>query len=301
MFARVACLLTLLAVLPSAATAQSRAVVGILPVFDASGDVQSERFTSHLTLMIYERLQKSTVQPHLLNPGALYNPLNTDWPVEFGESAGVDVLLISTMLGTEKPKKGDWTLRVEAYVLDLRSGKKSLPVLHRYEIDRRYVGENVYVTSGGVRQAGVAGEFVSRPFDKQPIGKAARAMAESIAAGVPAQAEGVASQRSGISSAPDQGRCTVDFAVAYTTKKTNSKTYQLVANARDESLWLKDGVAHLELASGPLVLQVSTNDSPYRLPVQRLYQLDAVVDCTRPERKLVLEIGGGGEALLHWQ
>lgn len=300
MFARAACVLVFLfSLFQSDAVAQQKTILGILPVFDASGDVQSEIFTSHLTLMVYERLQKSTVQPHLLNPGALYNPLNTEWPIEFGESAGVDVVLISTMLGTEKPKKGDWTLKIETSLLDIRTGKKTGPFLHRYDIDRRYVGENVYVTTGGIRQGAVV-EFVSRPFDKQPMGKAARTLAESIAAEVPAQSETIASRRSGTSSALDKGRCTTDFAVAYTTKKTNSKAYQVVANGKDESLWIKDGVAHLEVASGLLVLQVSTDDSPYRLPVQRLYQADTVVDCSRAERKLVLEISGGGEALLRW-
>lgn len=287
------------------AAAQQRPVVGILPVFDASGDAQSEAFTTHLTLMIYERLQKSAVQPRLLNPGGLYNPLSIDWPVELGESAGVDVLLITSMLSTEKPKKGDWTLKVESSLLDIRSGKKTAPSLYRYDIDRRYVGEKAYVTTGNYRTTNEGGrsltEFVSRPFDKQPMGKAARSIAESISSDVAVQSASLATAKSGVSAVSDKARCSADFSVAYTTKKTDSKAYAVVANGKDESLWVKDGVAHLDLSSGALVLQVSTEDSPYRLPVQRLYQADTVVDCSQNPHRLVLEVGGGGEALLQWR
>lgn len=306
MVLRVGSALLLLCCLLSVRTAgQQRPIVGILPVFDASGDAQSEVFTSHLTLMIYERLQGSAVQPRLLNPGGLYNPLSPEWPIEFGESAGVDVLLISTMLSTEKPKKGDWTLRVETSLLDIRSGKKVGPALYRYDIDRKYVGEKAYITTGSYRASSEAGrsvvEFVSRPFDKQPIGKAARSLAESISSDASAQSASIATAKSGAARAPEKGRCTAAFSVVYAAKKTNSKAYAIVANSKDESLWVKDGVARLDLSSGPLVVQVSTEDAPYRLPVQRLYQADTLVDCSREQNALVLEIGGGGEALLQWR
>ena len=37
-----------------------------------------------------------------------------------------------------------------------------------------------------------------------------------------------------------------------------------------------------------------------RLALQR-YQVNTILDCSKPERQLYLEIGAGGDALLHWR
>ena len=38
-----------------------------------------------------------------------------------------------------------------------------------------------------------------------------------------------------------------------------------------------------------------------RTPVQDLYQANTILDCARPERQLMLDIGPVGDALLHWR
>jgi hypothetical protein len=42
-------------------------------------------------------------------------------------------------------------------------------------------------------------------------------------------------------------------------------------------------------------------DAPYKLVVQRSYAANTYLDCGRPERTLVLEIGPVGEAFLRWR
>jgi len=89
--------------------------------------------------------------------------------------------------------------------------------------------------------------------------------------------------------------------VAYKTKNAISKSYGVVVNGREESLTMKEGVVPLSgVKDGPVVVHVSVNDAPYKLPVQRLYQANDVVSCASQPKALVLEIGPAGEGLLKW-
>ncbi|MGH9601716.1 MAG: hypothetical protein ACRD24_04935, partial [Terriglobales bacterium] len=98
-----------------------------------------------------------------------------------------------------------------------------------------------------------------------------------------------------------KGSCSIQFRVLYVHKKAASKAYQVTLNEREESLGIQDGVAQTSLPNGPVLVQVTVADAPYRLPVQRVYQANTFLDCSRPERTLALEIGGGGEAFLRWK
>jgi hypothetical protein len=98
------------------------------------------------------------------------------------------------------------------------------------------------------------------------------------------------------------GACTVTVKVAYVAKKATSRAYDIIVNGESQSLWTKDGVTTLENAkSGPIFLQLSVADPPYRMPVQELYQANTILDCSKPERQLSLDIGPVGDALLHWR
>ena len=88
----------------------------------------------------------------------------------------------------------------------------------------------------------------------------------------------------------------------YTAKKAFSRAYDILVNGENQSLWTKDGVTTLEnMKGGPAFLQIGVADPPYRTPVQDLYQANTVLDCSRPERQLSLDIGPVGDALLHWR
>ncbi len=291
-------LLLCLVLLAFACPAYSQAgkpVLGIMPVFDASGDATGEIFSQNLTFMLFQELRASNVEPVLLNPGALYNPIYPEWISEFSELAHVSSVLVTTLQPMDKPKKGSWTVNLQAVVMNVSSGKSSPPVTHRFSVDRRDVAveygyHSLFFDTGA-----------SRPFAKQPLGRGAHEMAREIRAQVSGAAEYLAP---GVppAAASGAGACDVSFKVVYKSKNANSKAYGLVVNGREESLGMKEGVVPLSgLKNGPLVVHVTVNDAPYKLPVQKLYQANDVVNCGSPSRSLALEIGPAGEALLRWQ
>src|SRR4051812_46915845 len=72
--------------------AAKRISVGIMPVFDATGENYGELVTQHMTQMIFEELQGTQLQPVLLNPGGGYTPLDADLIKEFAQMSGVDAV-----------------------------------------------------------------------------------------------------------------------------------------------------------------------------------------------------------------
>src|SRR4051812_42420570 len=62
-----------------------RISIGIMPVFDATGETYGDLVTQHMTQMLFEDLQGSQMQPVLLNPGGAYTPLDADLIKEFAQ------------------------------------------------------------------------------------------------------------------------------------------------------------------------------------------------------------------------
>ena len=50
------------------AASPAKVVVGVLPTYNQGGSNYGPEFCQHLTTMIYQELQSSSVQPFLLNP-----------------------------------------------------------------------------------------------------------------------------------------------------------------------------------------------------------------------------------------
>jgi hypothetical protein len=287
-------------------------IVGIMPTFDTSGDSYGQQFAQNLTAMVYDRLAGAPFEIVLLNPGGLYSPLIPESMVEYTQSAGVDSVVVMTLLPTDKPQKGDYILHVEAKLLDAHDAKElaaagtySAKVSHNDALlDAAKTGLDFgSSTSNTVRHgrdiySAMARTNGSRPFEKQPLGKAALGMADSIHSQLLAQVQVAKADRS---NAPKGGACTISVRVKYTAKKASSRAFDIIVNGANESLWTKDGLTTLEnMKDGPLFLQVSVADPPYRTPVQDLYQANTALDCALPERELSLEIGAVGDALLHW-
>ncbi len=69
-------MLSAVAVSPAAARAQDhRKILGIMPVFDSSGEEYGEQFAQNLTAMEFSKLLGTApFDVVLLNPGGLYNP-----------------------------------------------------------------------------------------------------------------------------------------------------------------------------------------------------------------------------------
>ena len=268
-----------------------RYAVGVAPVFDASGDPWGEDMAAHVTLMMFDELRSQSVFPVMISPGGVYNPLDEDWIREYGKEAGVDVVLVTTLQRSDRPRSGDWTLKMESFLLEVNGSGRSTPTVYTQSTNRR----NLYQEFGAVGMGGIP----SRAFEKQPIGKIARHFAEGAAKYAQGNVNGVS--RAGTApTLPASGSCEVAIRVKY-PNKSESQAYQLVVNDREESLWVKQGVARVQTKSGVLVMQVKTQDAPYKLPVQSVYQMSTVMDCARPEKNLTLSIGPAGEGLLAWQ
>jgi hypothetical protein len=287
------CLVSLLFSLAAFAqkTPPSRVSLGIAPVFDASGDPWGEDLAAHITFMMFDELRNQSVYPVLINPGGVYNPMDEDWIREYGKQSGVDAVLVTTLQRSQRPREGDWTLKVEALVIEVNGSGRSPSQLFTQSINRR----NLYERFGVVDSGGLPG----RAYEKQPLGKYAKRFAESAARYALANLAGVVRAGS-VPAIPTGGPCEVAIRVKY-PNKSESQAYQLVVNDREESLWIKQGVARVQVKGGVMLMLAKMQDAPYRLPVQNVYQATTLVDCSQARRDLTLEIGPAGEGLLVWQ
>jgi hypothetical protein len=286
-----------------------RKTLGIMPVFDASGEEYGELFAQNLTAMEFRKLQGAPFDVVLLNPGGLYNPLIPESIVDYAQSANVDTVLVMSFLQTDKPQKGDFTLHVEAKLMDSASGKLGEATSYGFSLPRHDIA--VEIANSGLDIAGTASNTVrtgrniysllgtkNQPFEKQPLGKAANNIADGVRTYVLSQVPPSTAKVPEVK----LGTCTYSVQVKYTSKKAVSKAYDIILNGEEESLWTKEGVTTLEnKPSGPVFVQLSVADAPYRLAVQHLYQANTMLDCAKPERELYLDIGAGGDALLHWR
>lgn len=270
--------------------------LGILPTVNGSSDGFGATFDQHLTLKLSELFEGGKVRPVLLNPGAMYDPSEEEWLNEYGNSAKCDVLLITMLLKTERPAKGNWTIAVQSELLDLKSGKRTGPWTSQVALDRRdahldYRRWNATLWSNSIGP--------SRVFEKQPLGKAMKEVAEQIHEQTLHRLEARRSE-SGLSPAHGTGGpCDVRLRVLYVSKHAASKSYTIFVDGKDESANVSDGELLLHGKSGTLLLQFAVNDAPYKLPRQEFYQASAEVDCSK--QQLSVNIGTSGEALLVWQ
>ena len=191
--------IVLVACCSGVAQAQDKKVLGIMPVFDTSGDPFGQQFAQNLTAMIYDQLEGAPFEVVLLNPGGLYNPLLPDTQ-EYVQSAGVTTVLVALLKPTDKPQKGDFILHLEAKLQEAQSGKDlnvsnysgkishNDALLDAAKIGVDY-GSNSSYTARRSRDliSAMMMSNGSRPFAKQPLGKVALNMAGQIQAQVMAQ------------------------------------------------------------------------------------------------------------------
>lgn len=274
--------------------------VGILPAYDASGEVYGEIFTQNLTQMLFDEVRASGYEPVLLNPGGAYTPLDSDLIKEFGQMSKVDSVLITILQIPLKPKNGPHTLKLDAQMLDPVTGTLSATRSYAENIRKEEaIIEGGFIGFGAMW--GFGGTGGSRKFEKQPLGKRARNFARNIRQQVLGTVPSLVQSGTWKNPIAAPGSCQISFRVAYPKKGSISKSYGLIINGKEESLWLKEGVATVTMTNGPALLHINLADAPYRLPVQRLYAANTFVDCSRSERSLALDVGPAGEAFLVWQ
>ncbi|HEY6352427.1 MAG TPA: hypothetical protein VI636_23770 [Candidatus Angelobacter sp.] len=296
----------------------SNVVVGILPTYDAGGEDFGPLFKQHLPLRLYRQLEKQGVRVLLLNPGGNYKPDDEEWLMDYGKQSGADLLLITSLLKTQFPEHGDAALSVKCEILDLNSGVRSPEWQNSVRINRRdlIIDYRRFLGFAGITLVGP-----DTPFEKLPLGKAMiaigdqigpqllqkmkTAVAAKIAGTSPIQQVNTPSKDE-LASPPENihpadGPCDITLKILYVSKHAASKSYTIFVQGREESLGINEGVLLLHEKMGPLLLQWSMHDPPYRLPVQEYYQATPNVDCSKPERQLTINIGASGEALLAWQ
>jgi hypothetical protein len=284
-----------------------KVVVGVLPTYDQGGSNFGPEFCQHLTTGIFQELQNSAVEPLLLNPGGLYSATADEYTLDYARKSGVDVALVTVLLTTEMPPKGDFTIKVKGDLIDLKTGTSMLSWQSTTTINRHDVAHEAFEKLGDNNgRVGQARDQLtlfrpsSKPFEKQPLGGAARKIAQDVNTQI---ARGAASVTPTQEAKPvaSGGPCKVNFKVGYVTKHASSRSYDLIVNGKDETLDISDGQLPLSVPSGPLLIQLAVHDAPYKVPKQDLYQLNAQLDCSQNPHELRYEIGQVGEGFVKWQ
>jgi hypothetical protein len=264
----------------------------------------------HLTLFTYKDLLASKqFAPTLLNPGGVYTPLDTSWLTEYVQDRpDLDLLLVPTL----KPiatTKANWTITVELSLLDPKSGdtKATWTVSETVKNANAWVEKGQSMIASAINERGSQYGYqlsTSSDFEKQPMGKLTAQLADSIRDTLPAHLAGFV--RTGAARAPDvpgaapsATPCTMNTRVTYNFKHSVSHSYTLLANGLDETTAIKDGVGTFSVPEGPLLLQFTVEDSPYRLSKQPIYQLSTNHSCKNGT--LVIDMGQGGDAHEHWE
>jgi hypothetical protein len=140
----------------------------------------------------------------------------------------------------------------------------------------------------------------SRDFEKQPIGKTTAHLAEEIRDTLPAHLGGFT--KTGAEQAVEVAGgapCAMHTRVTYGYKHSASHSYTLLANGLDQTTTITDGVSDFKIGEGPLLLQFTINDAPYKLSKEPVYQMSTMHSCK--SSTLVIDIGQGGDAHHHWE
>lgn len=299
---------TILLSLPTLAAPAGKVVVGVFPTYDQGGSNYGPEFCQHLSTMIYQELQSSSVEPRLLNPGGLYTATADEYTLEYARKSNVDTALITVLLNTEMPDKGDFTIKVKGDLIDLKTGASIVSWQSTTPIKRNEVAHEAFQKLGDsnsrvgqVRSDIALFRSSEKPFEKQALGNAARKIAQDMNTQVTHGAGSVTPTNEPQPAASGSEPCKINFKVSYVKKHAASKSYDLIVNGKNETLQITDGEVPLSVPSGSLLIQLAVHDAPYKVPKQDLYQISAPLDCSQGHHDLVYEIGQVGEGFVKWQ
>src|SRR5581483_5912210 len=303
-------LLTVVASAPAlfAAPRQAKVLVGIMPVYDMSGESFGDVFARNLTFILYRELQGSgSVEPVLLMPGGVYTPAADDWIQDYARNANVDAVLV-TQFDSDRNRRGPTTLKITATLRETANGKSG-PKREFTQVLRKedFTALTAAMALNPWWDFGPPVSWFAssgpRPFEKQPIGKIARGFAHDVSQQTIEQAPMLVPTGTApnIVNAASE-KCNIELRIRYTKRNVSSKAYTLLVNNRDETTSINgEGAAQLQLPSGEVVMQIELKDAPYKLPIQPWYQGSTLLDCKQPEKRLLLTVGPAGEGLLAWQ
>jgi hypothetical protein len=296
-----------LAVFAASAPAQ-RITIGIAPVYDAGGDDFGAAVVQHLTLFTYEDLVGSKqFAPSLLSPGGVYSPLDLSWLTEYVQDRpDLDLLLVATLKPTTSPDKSSTAVPVELILLDAHTGdtKSTWTVSETMRSKNAWLEKGQAMVSSALNnRTGQYGYTVipSHDFEKQPIGRITVQLASDIRDTLPAHLAGFV--RTSAEKSPDAPAssepCPMHTRITYNYRHNSSHSYTLLANGLDQTTTIVDGVSTFKVAEGPLLLQFTLQDPPYKLSGEPVYQLSTIHSCKNST--LVIDVGQGGDAHQHWE
>lgn len=281
-------------------------VVGIAPAFDAGGDEFGEALVQHLTLFAYQDLLNSSqFTPELLNPGGIYTPLDTNWLTEYVQDRPELDLLLVPVLKPTVIDKNTATVVVELSLLDPKTGdaKSTWTITETTKEKNAWVqkGQDMAMSMAGDRSQryGVSMPSPTSDFEKQPIGKTTEHLATQVKDTLGAHLGGFTKAAGAKSEPQGSGACPVHVRITYNYKHAVSRSYTLLANGLDETSNIADGVSTFKADEGPMLLQFTVNDAPYRMSKEPLYQLSAMHSCNY--QTLVIDLGQQGDAHQHWE
>ena len=103
---------------------------GLFPVYDSSGETHGDDLAGYLTPAIYQAFKEAGRELVLMNPGGSYNLLDEAASLDYGRSAGVQVVLMSRLAPTLrlKPDDASPSLQVEVKAVDVASGTTCNPL-----------------------------------------------------------------------------------------------------------------------------------------------------------------------------
>lgn len=264
----------------------------------------------HLTLYTYKDLVGSKqFVPSLLSPGGVYTPLDTSWLTEYVQDRpDLDLLLVPTLKPSVSADKGTTlTIVVEMALLDAHTGetKSTWTVSDTIKEKNAWFKQGASMITNAVNDRSDKygyGISSTTDFDKQPIGKSTAHLAEEVRDTLTAHLGTFAAKATSDKAADapaTSAPCATHTKVTYNYKHSASHSYTLLANGLDQTLTIQDGVSTFQSPEGPLLLQFTINDAPYKLSREPIYQLSAIHSCKNST--LVIDIGQGGDAHQHWE
>lgn len=301
-----ACCLVVGAGRPEAGNPQG--IVGLLPVYNASGEPYGDVFSGFLTTSVFDVLREEGWSLVLLNPGGLYSPLDEGPAFDHARKTGVHWVVMLRLKPAYRDESSDGKpeIEVEGRIVSVPPGLAERSLVVRHEVKRRDLDGGFDIGPYPRIPRGAAASEVSlwywyqvqssRRLSKQPLGKAVLKTAANLRAVLAERLRGL-----GVSPSVNRataGACDVELRVKDENGKWSSKNYTVIANGRDESAGVRTGVLNLHVQSGMLLLQITPKDTPFGLPIQPVYLANVSIDCSARPEVLTLAIGPSGEAML---
>jgi hypothetical protein len=277
--------------------AAAQGAFGIAPVYDSSGNPWGPIVSQYLTLYLFEALRPAGVPAELLNPGGVYTPLDTSWLADYvGDRPGVKTLLATSLVPAVYIDKSKTRLRMTltAVVLD-RSGQRKEEFKASTEIKPKDTDvESSFLDPHAHWKLGLTTGH--RVFDKSPLGKAALALADQMRIQLQSYATISTVQAATSGGVP----CPVNVKITYAYRHgAASQAYTLIVNGLDQSMNINSGVAAFKAVEGPMLVQMSVADAPYKLAAQDLYQFSTTHTCGKGT--YVIDLGKSGDAHDRWE